>query len=84
MQRPLNRLIACLPFQVSTRLFGGTPDMSGDPPDHCHANMVGTDRAADHWRCAEPLAIWRIGHVRCTSGCLVIFSQRAREIPESN
>jgi hypothetical protein len=58
--------------------------MSGDPPDHCHADMVGTDRAVDRWRCAKPLAMWHTGHVRCTSGCPVIFSQRAREILESN
>jgi hypothetical protein len=35
VQRQQNRLIGCLPFQVGTELSGGTPDMSGDPPNRC-------------------------------------------------
>jgi hypothetical protein len=47
MQQPLNRLVVHLPFQVGTGLFGGTPHMSGDPPDRCHADEAGAARAID-------------------------------------
>jgi hypothetical protein len=75
VQRTPNRLIGRLPFCVGTKLSGGTQEMSGDPPDYCRPEC---------WRGAEPLAAWHTEHVRCTPECLVIFSQRVREIPGSD
>jgi hypothetical protein len=58
LQRPRNHLIGCLPFRVGNELSGGAPDMSDDPPDRCHADMVGADRATARRRGADLLAAW--------------------------
>jgi hypothetical protein len=63
VQRLLNRLIGHLPLCLGTGL-------SGDPPDHCHDDVAGADRAADYW--SERRAIARLAHWTC----LMIFSQR--------
>jgi hypothetical protein len=77
LQRPLNHMIGGLPFWVGTRLSGGTSDCPVLPLDRCRGDVVGVDRAVDRWHGVEPLVAWRIGHVRCTLDCLVIFSQCA-------
>jgi hypothetical protein len=50
MQWPPNHLIGHLPFLVGTGLSGGTQDMSSDLVDHCRADVVDVDCAADRWR----------------------------------
>jgi hypothetical protein len=64
-----NHLICHLPSWVGTRLSGGAPDMSGDPSICCHADMAGTDCAANRWhgrRTVAPLV---------HQACSVIFSE---------
>jgi hypothetical protein len=48
VQQPPNRLIGCLPFREATGLSGGILDMSGDPPDHCRADVENLDPTVQH------------------------------------
>jgi hypothetical protein len=48
-----------------TKLSGGTPDCPVVPVDRCRADVADQRSCADRWREAEPLDVWRTGHVWC-------------------
>jgi hypothetical protein len=56
LQRPPNPLIHLFPFRVGTRQFGGTPDMSGDPPDRCRGDVADANHVVDRWSGREAVA----------------------------
>jgi hypothetical protein len=63
LQRPPNCLIDRLPFWVGTKLSGGTPDMSDDPPNRCLADVVSTSHMADLW--CERIVVGYTVHHTC-------------------